>query len=88
MPPQARTGKLRSRTGPALTTDSDASFDQSVDIDATQLEPHVTWGTNPAHVIPISAPIPGPDSLFRPRRGRNRRTRFGIYGTYCRQKTQ
>lgn len=46
----------------SLITDSDASFDQTVDLDATQLEPHVTWGTNPAHVIPISAPIPGPDS--------------------------
>ncbi|MDE0872802.1 MAG: 3-isopropylmalate dehydratase large subunit [Acidimicrobiales bacterium] len=49
-----------------LTTDSDASFDQAVDIDATQLEPHVTWGTNPAHVIPISAPIPGPDDYSDP----------------------
>ena len=49
-----------------LTTDSDASFDQTVDIDATQLEPHVTWGTNPAHVIPISAPIPGPDAYSDP----------------------
>tara|TARA_B110001454_G_scaffold63814_1_gene62054 strand:+ start:7836 stop:9101 length:1266 start_codon:yes stop_codon:yes gene_type:complete len=49
-----------------LTTDSDASFDQTVDIDATQLEPHVTWGTNPAHVIPISAPIPGPDDYSDP----------------------
>ncbi|MEE3186813.1 MAG: 3-isopropylmalate dehydratase large subunit [Actinomycetota bacterium] len=49
-----------------LATDSDASFDQSVDIDGTQLEPHVTWGTNPAHVIPISAPIPGPDAYSDP----------------------
>ena len=49
-----------------LTTDDEAVFDQSVDIDASQLEPHVTWGTNPAHVIPISAPIPGPDSYSDP----------------------
>jgi len=49
-----------------LITDSDAVFDKSVDIDATQLEPHVTWGTNPAHVIPISAPIPGPDAYSDP----------------------
>ena len=45
-----------------LVSDVDVSFDKSVDIDATKLEPHVTWGTNPAHVIPISAPIPGPIS--------------------------
>ena len=50
----------------SLTTDDEAVFDRSVDIDATQLEPHVTWGTNPAHVIPISAPIPGPDSYSDP----------------------
>ncbi|MFL3021111.1 MAG: 3-isopropylmalate dehydratase large subunit [Acidimicrobiales bacterium] len=49
-----------------LATDNDAVFDKSVDIDATRLEPHVTWGTNPAHVIPISAPIPGPDNYSDP----------------------
>ena len=49
-----------------LVSDVDVSFDKSVDIDATKLEPHVTWGTNPAHVIPISAPIPGPDSYDDP----------------------
>ena len=50
----------------SLVTDNDAVFDKSVEIDATQLEPHVTWGTNPAHVIPISAPIPGPDAYSDP----------------------
>ena len=50
----------------SLVTDNDAVFDKSVDIDATRLEPHVTWGTNPAHVIPISAPIPGPDNYSDP----------------------
>ena len=49
-----------------LVTDNDAVFDKSVDIDATRLEPHVTGGTNPAHVIPISAPIPGPDNYSDP----------------------
>ncbi|MBA51144.1 MAG: 3-isopropylmalate dehydratase large subunit [Acidimicrobiaceae bacterium] len=49
-----------------LVTDNDAVFDKSVDINAARLEPHVTWGTNPAHVIPISAPIPGPDNYSDP----------------------
>ena len=49
-----------------LVTDEDAVFDKTVDIDAASLEPHVTWGTNPAHVIPISAPIPGPDAYSDP----------------------
>jgi 3-isopropylmalate/(R)-2-methylmalate dehydratase large subunit len=50
----------------SLATDDGASFDREVDLDASTLEPHVTWGTNPAHVIPISAPIPGPDDYDDP----------------------
>ena len=41
-----------------LTTDSDAVFDASVDIDAAQLEPMITYGTNPGMVVPIGAKIP------------------------------
>ena len=50
----------------ALKTDPDAIFDREVHIDATTLSPHVTWGTNPAHVIPIDQPIPGPESFEDP----------------------
>ncbi len=49
-----------------LVTDPGATFDREVDIDASTLTPHVTWGTNPAHVIPIDAPIPGPDDFDDP----------------------
>jgi 3-isopropylmalate/(R)-2-methylmalate dehydratase large subunit len=49
-----------------LGTDDGAVFDKEVTIDATTLTPHVTWGTNPAHVIPIDAPIPGPASYSDP----------------------
>jgi len=49
-----------------LGTDEGASFDREVHIDAATLTPHVTWGTNPAHVIPIGAPIPGPDDYDDP----------------------
>ena len=47
----------------ALATDPDASFDATVRIDATALQPHVTWGTNPGQVLPIDGIIPGPDSV-------------------------
>jgi 3-isopropylmalate/(R)-2-methylmalate dehydratase large subunit len=46
-----------------LVTDDGASFDKDVRIDATTLEPHVSWGTNPAQVAPISAAIPSPDDF-------------------------
>ncbi len=50
----------------SLATDEGATFDATVTIDATQLVPHVTWGTNPAHVVPIDEPVPHPDSFDSP----------------------
>jgi 3-isopropylmalate/(R)-2-methylmalate dehydratase large subunit len=43
-----------------LSSDSDAQFDCEVEIDISQLEPMVSWGTSPEHVVPISATIPTP----------------------------
>jgi 3-isopropylmalate/(R)-2-methylmalate dehydratase large subunit len=42
----------------ALASDAGALFDASVDIDATALEPMITYGTNPGMVLPIGAAIP------------------------------
>jgi 3-isopropylmalate/(R)-2-methylmalate dehydratase large subunit len=49
-----------------LTTDAGAAFDASVDIDAAELEPMITYGTNPGMVVPISAAIPkiGGDAIY------------------------
>jgi 3-isopropylmalate/(R)-2-methylmalate dehydratase large subunit len=44
----------------ALASDPDASFDNEVDLDVSNLEPQVTYGTNPGMVIPISMPVPNP----------------------------
>jgi 3-isopropylmalate/(R)-2-methylmalate dehydratase large subunit len=41
-----------------LPTDPGARFDKEVDIEASSLEPMITYGTNPGMVIPISASIP------------------------------
>src|SRR5881397_3043114 len=38
----------------ALPTDEGASFDNEIQLDATRLEPHVTWGTNPGQVAPVT----------------------------------
>ena len=43
-----------------LPTDDGAAFDRSVTIDATALEPMVTYGTNPGMGLPISARVPDP----------------------------
>ncbi len=47
----------------SLVTDPDATFDTVVRIDAAGIRPHVTWGTNPAQVVPIDGSVPDPDSI-------------------------
>ena len=42
----------------SLVSDRHARFDASVDIDASTLEPMITFGTNPGMVVPITATIP------------------------------
>ena len=49
-----------------LRSDDGASFDKTVTLDASQLEPMVTFGTNPGMVIGISEPVPpGNDASFQ-----------------------
>jgi 3-isopropylmalate/(R)-2-methylmalate dehydratase large subunit len=43
-----------------LHTDDAASFDKEVALDAADIVPHVTWGTNPGQVAPISGRVPDP----------------------------
>lgn len=44
-----------------LATDEGASYDKVITIDASEIEPMVTWGTNPSHGIGISKTIPAPE---------------------------
>ena len=41
-----------------LISDADAAFDATVSIDASQLEPMVTFGTNPGMVVGVNQPVP------------------------------
>ncbi len=49
-----------------LHSDEDAVFDAEVVLDAAEIAPHVSWGTNPGQVAPITATIPGPDHFADP----------------------
>ena len=50
----------------ALRSDADGLFDKQVDIDASILQPMVTFGTNPGMVIGINDPVPeGQDASFQ-----------------------
>ncbi|MGN6524346.1 MAG: 3-isopropylmalate dehydratase large subunit, partial [Actinomycetes bacterium] len=50
----------------SLRTDDDAVFDREVVIDAGELSPFVTWGTNPGQGAPLSARIPSPEDFDDP----------------------
>ncbi|MDQ2683612.1 MAG: 3-isopropylmalate dehydratase large subunit [Chloroflexota bacterium] len=50
----------------SLPTDEGATFDHYVELDATRITPHVSWGTNPGQVIGIDQMVPDPDSLQDP----------------------
>ena len=66
MAPEGAAWKDAERRWRDLPTDPGASFDRSVRIAAAQLEPMVTWGTNPGMVAPVTGSVPdlpeaGPD---------------------------
>ncbi|MDC4232776.1 3-isopropylmalate dehydratase large subunit [Actinomyces sp. B33] len=47
----------------ALASDPDAVFDAEVVLDAADIEPFVTWGTNPGQGVPLSAAVPDPEEF-------------------------
>ncbi|QXE02917.1 3-isopropylmalate dehydratase large subunit [Terribacillus sp. DMT04] len=49
-----------------LATDKGATYDNTVTLDATTIEPQVTWGTNPGMCLPISASVPDPALIEDP----------------------
>ncbi|KGP92258.1 isopropylmalate isomerase [Pontibacillus chungwhensis BH030062] len=44
----------------ALASDEGAVYDHTLEIDASEIEPQVTWGTNPGMCLPVSASVPDP----------------------------
>ncbi|WP_288295565.1 3-isopropylmalate dehydratase large subunit [Bifidobacterium pullorum] len=46
-----------------LKTDDDAIFDKEVTLNAADLQPYVTWGTNPGQGAPITATVPVPEQI-------------------------
>ena len=46
-----------------LHSDEDAVFDAEVVLNAEDLEPFVTWGTNPGQGVPLSGSVPNPDDF-------------------------
>ena len=50
----------------SLSTDADAIFDTVVTLQAKDIQPQITWGTNPGQVVGINQAIPSPDDFDDP----------------------
>jgi 3-isopropylmalate/(R)-2-methylmalate dehydratase large subunit len=64
--PHAPRGKLWEQAveyWQSLPTDKGATYDSTVEIDASTLVPFVSWGTNPSMVVPVTDRVPDPDSM-------------------------
>jgi 3-isopropylmalate/(R)-2-methylmalate dehydratase large subunit len=46
-----------------LVTDADAEFDEEIVLDASEMTPFVTWGTNPGQGVPLGATVPRPEDF-------------------------
>jgi 3-isopropylmalate/(R)-2-methylmalate dehydratase large subunit len=49
-----------------FVSDDDATFDTEITINAADLVPFVTWGTNPAQVVALDGVVPAPSSMSDP----------------------
>ena len=47
-------------------TDNDATFDKEIYLNADDLAPFVTWGTNPGQGLPLSESVPNPADFTNP----------------------
>ena len=51
----------------SLPTDADATFDTTVELNAADIEPCVTWGTTPAQSVAVTGRVPDPNDMQDPR---------------------
>jgi 3-isopropylmalate/(R)-2-methylmalate dehydratase large subunit len=51
-----------------LYSDPDAVFDYELQVDCAVIQPTVTWGTSPQHVVTVDAPVPDPGAEADPER--------------------
>jgi len=49
-----------------LKSDDDAKFDKEIYLNADELSPFVTWGTNPGQGVPLNETVPNPESFNDP----------------------
>jgi 3-isopropylmalate/(R)-2-methylmalate dehydratase large subunit len=47
----------------SIRTDPNSKFDKSLNLEISSLAPQVSWGTNPAMVVDVTASVPSPDEF-------------------------
>jgi 3-isopropylmalate/(R)-2-methylmalate dehydratase large subunit len=70
--PQGQAWENAQQQWSTLQSDAGAKFDSTIEINAAQIAPFVTWGTNPGMAAPITGEVPDPD------RGANDSERRGM----------
>lgn len=50
----------------SLRSDPDVTYDKTVSLDLSEVEPQVTWGTNPSQTVSVLGRVPFPDDLDDP----------------------
>jgi 3-isopropylmalate/(R)-2-methylmalate dehydratase large subunit len=69
-----------------LDTDDGSDFDSVVNIDCSNLEPHISWGTNPGQVTGINSSVPNPESFSTPEEKSNAQNALEYMGLEAGQK--
>ena len=59
--PQGQAWEKAQQQWATLQSDAGARFDSTVEINAAQIAPFVTWGTNPGMAAPVTGEVPDPD---------------------------
>ena len=78
--PAGEPGTPRVADWRTLATDDGATFDKEVFLDAAEIAPYVSWGTNPGQVIAVAASVPAPDDVRGPDRAQRRRAGPRVHG--------
>ena len=81
MRPRAPRGNRRLAYWRTLPTDPGANYDKEAHLDAADIAPHVTWGTNPEQAAPITGRVPDPAQIDDPLKRAAMRALARIHGS-------
>ncbi|WP_059103887.1 3-isopropylmalate dehydratase large subunit [Shouchella shacheensis] len=59
--PQGEAYEEATKKWAAFATDEGAVYDRTITIDASEIQPMVTWGTNPSQGVGVSQSVPNPE---------------------------